>query len=82
MKVICIDAKGTELDPVKLVEGKSYEVTQCKQFQESYHVHGVTPYKEAITGCSVVGLYKSRFIPTSNIDEMELVNELVTIQNV
>jgi len=81
MKAICIDAKGTELDPVKLVEGKLYEVTQCKKFEYSYHVHGITPYKEAITGAKVVSLYKSRFLPLSEIDEMELVNELQTINS-
>jgi len=81
MKAICIDAKGTESDPVKLIEGKSYEVTQCKHFHESFHVYGITPYKEPVTNALVVSLYKSRFVPLSEIDEMELVNELQTVNS-
>lgn len=65
MRVICIDAKTRVLQS-PLVEGKIYEVGEGKYCNEGccYDV------LELGVGCN-----KNRFIPLSNIDEIELVNE-------
>jgi hypothetical protein len=65
MKVICIDARETSL----LEEGKVYDATEGDPSINlpNYFIYGINhplPYYA-----------KLRFIPLSEIDEMELVNE-------
>ena len=72
-KVICIDNKdgSNKVASILLVEGKTYNVSQSPIWGDSYIVDGIlfNP-KNGHTIC----FKKHRFIPLSEIDEMELVN--------
>ncbi len=65
-KVICIDANPGFIDgqipPFK--EGQTLEASQAPYHQEDYIIY---PEK-------YIGWHKKRFIPLSNIDELELTN--------
>jgi hypothetical protein len=65
MRVICIDDSGCDLK-----EGHDYNVTQSPYASDMYTVYGF----EIFDGW-FAGYYKHRFIPLSNIDELELVNK-------
>ncbi len=77
MRVICIDASPNperasinHLMP-RLIEGAEYTASQCPVYKRNYQLSELSI---ALDGnpCS---FSKRRFIPLSNIDELELVNK-------
>lgn len=68
MKVICINNNGAP----ELSEGHPYEVSECKWAIDAYTLEA-RPVDPA-DGLNVA-YYMWRFIPCSEIDETELVNE-------
>jgi len=72
MKVICIDNKP---DCPELVEGEVYTARQSDAFADSYKLREC-PY-DPIDGV-ITSYRKERFIPLSQIDEMELLEQRQT----
>lgn len=70
MKVMCIDASGkTDFGCASpLVEGDTYTASQCPIYDESYKLVEI-PTNEL---GHPISFRKRRFIPLSNIDEMEV----------
>ena len=67
MKVICIDASGHVFN-YPLEEGAVYDVYQSTSFADSWKVVGFEFSKRGVPA----NYKKRRFIPLSNIDEMEV----------
>lgn len=78
MRVICIDAKShpDAIDVCDLVEGESYTVIDC--IPKSLNKFGLIedrPVYILQEKDHRFGYCCSRFIPLSDIDELELINE-------
>lgn len=71
MKVICIDGKPKHPMAIQLPEGAVLHATQCNYYPDCYDIIG---YERGIDG-RPISHRKIRFIPLSDIDETELVNE-------
>lgn len=78
MKVICIDASDGIYNVASLLlrEGSQYNVTEYNE--TTYWVEGITFNPR--TGKRIV-FVKNRFIPLSEIDELELVNTNEELNN-
>ena len=78
MKVICVNngniktSRNEMVSAPELVEGKTYTVEQCEFTLSAYHVLEM-PFDPS-DGYPVI-YSKSRFIPCSTIDEMELLEQ-------
>jgi hypothetical protein len=73
MKVICIDASGF-IYCKPLTEGAIYDVIQSDVYPDSWIVKG---FEKSIGGNNA-SYKKIRFIPLSNIDEMEIIKQRQT----
>lgn len=80
MKVVCIDSSNrTENFAERLLkEGNVYTAHQCACFIDCYQITEV-PY-DTLDGV-FVSFKKDRFIPLSERDETELVNECFKIES-
>lgn len=81
MKVVCIDGKHNDpLVTYYLPEGVPLDVYQCPTFCDTYRVSGYDHIKNTLGGS--ISWRKRRFIPLSQIDELEILeqreNTLVT----